>query len=625
MPVRIISAFILIILLTGCQDEPESKPPAPPPARISYSLEVRPWFIKNCLACHGNLPLHAPGDWDPLHDHRDDTRFETPEFVKLWVKQGSIIDPHWAGLPLRTIKARSLDDLIKSPGRLLPAKRKKVPPMFTAPVADLLAGDLMEDRRRTISTGYLRKGDDTPEWRIEKVAREFMGVRVGCAGCHDHPAEQWSTARYQAFKELFTTPYDHLPKALPPLYIERSEKDAQRIAELQSAIAEARNPIPVPAKEFDLWKESAGNTPQLPGLLAAYSFDDRQLTNLAPIDRISANGNQLISEAGAHGLGIYFDGKNKLTLNDVPIASELDPFTISAWIQAKEQALADTPILTIGKRDRGFELRLLEGRLQARWVKVWPQFAIAVTSKAPVLTPGRWAHLAVTYDGSRQARGLKLYLNGHAIDTTQPGSSLFQQVLTSDAVWNFAGAGITLDELQIYGTPLTQIGIRQLFDGTSLGNATPEELRIFFQRHFANEITARNAQLRKLNEALLEIENRLPVYLVMSGTPKSESLRDSSLPKDRLEFARGLNRDLLARSLANEVWRQHFGSPLAHGLGFSDLPPLNPEVLEWLASQLKSSNFDLVKLGEVITASKTWLGEWPQLEHQPVACPRPEK
>jgi hypothetical protein len=52
---------------------------------------------------------------------------------------------------------------------------------------------------------------------------------------------------------------------------------------------------------------------------------------------------------------------------------------------------------------------------------------------------------------------------------------------------------------------------------------------------------------------------------------------------------------------------------------------MNPELLEWLASQLKSSNFDLVKLGEVITASKTWLGEWPQLEHQPEACPRPEK
>lgn len=608
---RLVSVLLLFIFLPGCQEEPEPQQPPPPPAKVSYSVEVRPWLIRNCLDCHGDLPLHNPRDWNLLHQHEDDKNLETPGFMKLWVEQGSIVDPHWAGLPLREVEATSLDDLITSPGQLLTTKRVKVSPLFTASVADLLAGDLMEDKARTISTGYLRKGGDTPEWRIEKVAREFLGVRIECARCHDHPTEHWSKARHDEFKALFTTPFDHIPNALPPLFIKQNQKDEARIAELKSSIAEARTPAPIEAKEFDLWKEFAGKTPQLPGLLAAYSFDDRQLTNLALSSPVIADGSQLVAEAGTHGLGVYFDGANKLTLSEVPISSELDPFTISAWIQAEEKTLSDTTILSIGTRKRGFEIRIIEGKLQARWVKVWPQFAIAATSEEPLISPGRWVHLAVSYDGSRQADGLQIFVNGHAIAATQSGDGLFQQVLDGNEAWSFSGKGITLDELQIYGRSLTQLGVRQLFDGTSLTNATQAELGNFFQRHYADEVAARKAQLRKQNEELLEIENQLPVYLVMSGAPGG-----------RLEFARRLNPDLLARSLANEVWRQYFGSPLAHSLGFSDLPPQNEDLLEWLASYLKNSNFDLIKLGEVITSSETWQREWTPLQHQTADCPR---
>ncbi len=608
---RLVPVLLLFIFLPGCQEEPEPQQPPPPPAKVSYSVEVRPWLIKNCLDCHDDLPLYNPRDWNLLHQHEDDTKLEPPGFVNLWVEQGSIVDPHWAGLPLREVEAASLDDLITSPGQLLTTKRVKAPPLFTASVADLLAGDLMEDEARTISTGYLRKGEDTPEWRIEKVAREFLGVRIECARCHDHPTEHWSKARHDEFKALFTTPFDHIPNALPPLFIKQNQKDEARIAELKSSIAEARTPAPIETKEFDLWKEFAGKAPQLPGLLAAYSFDDRQLTNLALSSPVIADGSQLVAEAGTHGLGVYFDGANKLTLSEVPISSELDPFTISAWIQAEEKALSDTTILSIGTRKRGFEIRIIEGKLQARWVKVWPQFAIAATSEEPLISPSRWAHLAVSYDGSRQADGLRIFVNGHAIAATQTGDGLFQRVLDGNEAWSFSGKGITLDEFQIYGSSLTQLGVRQLFDGTSLTNATQAELGKFFQRHYAGEVSPRKAKLRKQSEELLEIENQLPVYLVMSGAPGG-----------RLEFARRLNPDLLARSLANEVWRQYFGSPLAHSLGFSDLPPENEDLLEWLASYLKNSNFDLIKLGEVITSSETWQREWTPLQHQTAECPR---
>lgn len=627
-PVRLFLFSIPLLFLGSCKDELKKDPiPEPQPEKkVSYSTEIRPLLIRNCTSCHGDLPLHDPKSWDLLHQHEDANIAGPLPLIQKWVDEGREVDPHWAGQPLRNVSGSSVDDFVSTPTNPVDVVRKRPPIMFSTSVPNLLAGDLMPEEGRAVSTGYLRQGDDTPEWRVEKIAREFLGTRITCAKCHDHPSEYWSNNRYQCLAELFTTPYDSIPNALPPLYVSVPPDIKKQISKLEKEISEAAKAPPVVEEDYLSWLALDESLPTLPGLIAAYSFEDRQLTNLATTGRVIADGRDLVAEAGAHGMGLQFNGANQLLLSKLPFGNELDRFTISVWIKLTPASLADTSIATIGLKNRGFELRVLRGKLQARWSQTWPQHAIATTSETPLIAPNRWSHVAVTYDGSRSAEGMKLYLNGRPVDSSTSPTKLLKTVLLQGDTMTFSGPGLNIDELQVYRDALTPIGIRQTFDGKSLVEAYQNggDLREFYQRHYGQGEDSRRAKVRDLIKELLAIEDELDVFLAMASNPHHQLPEGSTEPANRLEFAQRLNPDLLARSLANEIWRNHFGTPLAHSLGFSDPLPSHPDLLEWLAGQLKSLDFNVTRLGALIQDSQTWKREWPVLEGAPAECPREE-
>jgi hypothetical protein len=613
--VRLLCLLSPLLLFAACQDDaPGSATEQPKPdPEISYSLEVRPLLIASCVSCHADLPLHDPSRWNLVHEH--EKKVETPELLQKWMNKGAKVDPHWAAQPLREVAGSSINDFL-DPNGPLQVVREAPRAMFTAPVIDLIAGDLMEDKSRTISTGYLRQGEDTPEWRIEKIAQEFLGVRIGCARCHDHPTEHWTRERYGKLAELFTTPYDGIPGALPPLFVKVDEGEEAKIFELKKSLAEINDATPASAENYLKWLALDEGVPTLPGLVAAYSFDDRQLRNLAPFDGVKADGSDLIAENGVHGLGLYFDEKNELVLSELPVGTERDRFTISAWIKLEPRAPADTPIATFGTRERGFEFRVIEGKLQARWIRIWPQFAAVATSKIPLVAPGRWSHVAVTYDGTRNAGSFKIFLNGQPIEVEAAPTKLLQSVLPRGEALIISGEGLWLDELQIFREALTPLGIRQVFDGRSLMKAyeTGEDLRAFYRNHFDPGEHSRQEKIRNLHDQLLELEDRFSLFMVMETADSDQN--------DRLKFAENLNRDLLARSLANEIWRRHFDSPLAHSLGYSDPLPSHPDLLEWLAGELQRNDFEMSHLARLIRESKAWSQAWPRLAVEPANCPR---
>lgn len=618
--------FPLFLPLWSCKEGPPAtlaKEDAPP-KKISYSAELRPLLIENCLSCHQDFPLHDPKKWDLLHSHQGGTK--TPDLLKRWIQEGGEIDPHWALLPLREVAGNSVDDFIEQSSQL--KKDRQIPQtMFTAPVTDLLAGDLMEDHSRTVSTGYLRRGEDSPEWRAEMVAREFLGVEIGCARCHDHPSENWTHQRYQNLANLFTTPYDHLPKTLSPLYVKFSDEASLQISALHKELASALAPTLPVEKDYLDWLALDEGPPSLSGLVAAYSFEGHKLHNLALGGQVKAEGQGLITGPGAHGEGLLFKESSELILSGLPMTTELDPFTISAWIKLDTDALKKTSLLRIGTSERGFELRITEGKLNARWTKFWPQIAISTTSKFPLIVQDRWSHIAVTYDGTRLVSGLKIYLNGLPIEVIEGPQRLMKSVLAGGEPLSISGGNLSLDELQIYQQSLGPLAIKQVFDGRSLTLAHQggTDLREFYQNHFSKETHRRQTRVREINTALLQLENDLPTYLVMANNPKSEGALDAGQAANRLDFAKTLNQDLLARSLANQVWRRHFGHGLAHSLGLSAPLPAHGDLLEWLAGKLRKSDFNLSQLGELIRHSKAWKQEWSEPEFKETICPRPEQ
>src|SRR5437899_2262555 len=64
----------------------------------------------------------------------------------------------------------------------------------------------------------------------------------------------------------------------------------------------------------------------------------------------------------------------------------------------------------------GTELSFDEGRLLFGLIRFWPGNAIAVRTRAPL--PAReWVHITASYSGSGRAAGLRLYIQGQAVET----------------------------------------------------------------------------------------------------------------------------------------------------------------------------------------------------------------
>lgn len=71
---------------------------------------------------------------------------------------------------------------------------------------DEMARELVTARGSTYSNpqaNFYRALRD-PQTRAEAVAQVFLGVRISCARCHNHPFDRWTTADYNAFSEIFS-------------------------------------------------------------------------------------------------------------------------------------------------------------------------------------------------------------------------------------------------------------------------------------------------------------------------------------------------------------------------------------------------------------------------------------
>ena len=65
---------------------------------------------------------------------------------------------------------------------------------------------------------------------------------------------------------------------------------------------------------------------------------------------------------------------------------------------------------------RGYELLIVDGKLQWSLIHFWPGNAVSIRTQQEI-TPQRWTHVAVSYDGSSRASGLRIYVDGQVAET----------------------------------------------------------------------------------------------------------------------------------------------------------------------------------------------------------------
>ena len=168
------------------------------------------------------------------------------------------------------------------------------------------------------------------------------------------------------------------------------------------------------------------------------------------------------------------------------------------------------------------------------------------------------------------------------------------------------GLGLTVGCAQCHDHPYDPISqadfyrLRAFFDNTVLTkNSKPlgPAVRVFTEGIPASTVFVRGDFKRPGPE----IQPAFPrVFGATPAKPDRTALAQWLASKDNALFL---------RTMANRLWQQHFGKPLAAipgDLGHQGEFPTNPALLDWLAAELPRQKWSLKRLHKIIVMSKTY-------------------
>jgi len=563
---------------------------------------------------------------------------------------------------------------------------------------DLLPGATLEQK---IASGFNRCNITTNEGgaideeylvlyardRTDTVSQAWMGLTAGCAVCHDHKFDPISQKDFYSMSAFFNNTTqkamdDNAADTAPAIVIpEPSDRNYHEMLARQMGEARARITARQLAAEPDLDRWLAQST--TPAL-------DLKI----PRNELVAHFPMLV-KSDARGLDATIDGKPvKLTFDKEPIwksgklsdeafvvKADTTPvlpelgdfernqgFTYAAWINLNSSLDGAVFSRMDDEHDyRGWDLWMEKGRPGAHIIHKWPGDAIKVVARNP-LPRYSWSHVAVTYDGSSQFGGLKIYVNGEPQEVELQADTL-RDTIRTDAPFKIGQRSkaspmqdTILQDLRIYQRTLSPDEIRGIANGPRLARLVeqlrnpPKESPAAGKDVREKELTERRDEIRRrwlilydndyrkladelslLAFAEKAVRSRGTVAHVMSEraapaeafilargeydkrgervTPNTLSALNpmpAGAPKNRLGLANWLfvpQHPLTARVAVNRAWQELFGTGIvrtAGDFGTSGELPSNQALLDWLAVEFRTGGWDLKKLYRTMVTSATY-------------------
>ena len=517
---------------------------------------------------------------------------------------------------------------------------------FDAFTVEQLAGDLLPHPSpdQIIATGFNRnhrgnaEGGIVPEEfqveyvvdRVDTTFTVWQGITMGCARCHNHKYDPISQRDYyqvfsmfnnipeygRAWKEGNSEPWLKAPT--------RSQQD--ELAELKNREAAARQ----------TWEEEAKGYDQHFSKWESY-------TAYFPHDWSVTAG--LVAHLGEDELvGREFEDEGEF--------GYFDKFSFGAWVRIDDYA-AGTVLSRMKPvwQGRGYNLHLTDlGTVQANFVQRWLDDSVKVETLDPI-PRAEWAHLFVSYGGTRRAKDIHLYLNGERVAHKVNYDFLNQDFNSEEPLrigQGMAQLNGEVKQVRFFDRVLSPEEVRVVYEPASLdaifrlsaGNrneSQSDKLRHFFL-HRGGPVKLRQAyaKWRSAEAALREFEENIPTVMVMReqmprqtrvltrgiydqpgdpvepGVPSSLPPLPEEFPPNRLGLAKWLvsgDNPLTARVVVNRLWRDIFGTGLVkttEDFGVQGERPSHPELLDWLAVEFVESGWDLQHMLFLMLTSNTY-------------------
>jgi hypothetical protein len=553
-----------------------------------------------------------------------------------------------------------------------------------------LAGDLLPGatRDQVLATAFNRMprmtnegGSIAEEWLVENAAdrvhtfgSSMLGLTLECARCHDHKFDPILTRDYYSLMAFFDSidengMYDNPAKTPSPSLLLPTDEQAAALEAARRDIVTAETTLATAVSEgqsrFAEWLAAAPKPDVDRDLVGYFTCDDdgAKLPNGAPGATLAGSAPTAAHVDGVTGKALRLDGDSGIAFPELLKVDRWDGFALDFWM--RDTARQPEPVVVAQRTFgtdvgyNGFDLMLEGGVLTARFYRVWPGNGIGVRATAP-LAADAWQHVAVVYDGSSRAAGLKLYLDGVEL----PTEAVRDHLQKSASVALFGPGHLTfgerfrdrgfrggeLDELRVYRRAISPLEVRQLHDRTAFAAAmaAPEASRDALREYFFSALDqpARRASdvLRAARQKFVGIEDQMqevsvmnelehprPTHILARGvydapkTPANLVGRDTfkqilgpfpgGAPRNRLGLAQWMtdpHHPLTARVLVNRVWANFFGRglvPTPDNFGRQGAAPSHPEMLDWLARDFVAGGWNVKRLCRQIALSAVYRQE----------------
>ncbi|MSU50851.1 MAG: DUF1553 domain-containing protein [Opitutus sp.] len=558
--------------------------------------------------------------------------------------------------------------------------------------------------------------------RVEAFGATFLGLTTGCAACHDHKfdpilqREHYGLAAYLG--NTVEKPWDlNIAEPAPVLRLPKEENrtaaeavlasraalqeklDARRIqarALVGAWLATGNRPKPVSPEALELrlrldegkgdvvknsaagakiaefkadtnpliWGENSWFWPSMRmDILSRLRLGD--LGDVEAGDKFSAGGWLMLrakpgggvrtgtgsgslvarmgdeKRKGGAGWDIYQDG-GLFTVNLVPV-----PSVSEAALPAPKQ---------VAKKKKGAATVADNPRYAPAAAP--PKRGITVTTKG-TSPRDEWLHVLFTYDGSRKAAGVKIYINGKLAETEVKMDTLgAKDSIRTDAAMHlgrrddfqpmretrfqdvrFFRRALAAEE--VARLPFEEVASEIVARQPDPAKWTTDESFVVADRFFLGEkdaaatalasaIAAHDAAFEALTKdgaaTLIALEKPTPAYadVLKRGDYYARAGRVEPIlphflpplpvgaPPNRRGLAEWLvapEQPLMSRVTVNRMWQEVFGRGLvetAGDFGIMGDRPSHPELLDWLAVEFRESGWDVKKFYRLLVTSATY-------------------
>ncbi|MEZ5942579.1 MAG: DUF1553 domain-containing protein [Planctomycetaceae bacterium] len=533
-------------------------------------------------------------------------------------------------------------------------------------LTEQIAGDMLpnatQDSRLATTFNRLHRqtneGGSVPEeFRIAGIADRtttagtaFLGLTLECCRCHDHKFDPITQRDFYQLSAYFSDidelgVYAHFTRGRPTpamLLYEGDQLEKHEALKSEVHLAETEFKAVVAATS-EHWR-------QRPDELIKELPDPREATLHVPLEG---------DVEGVVGKATKCNGDAEIKCSDNSDFGRTSPFALSLWvnpaIQQPRMIVLHQSVAAEDSAFRGLQLTIDDGHPEFSLIHFWPGNAVRVESHAAI-SVNEWTHIAITHDGSGQAAGLRMFINGQLAETNTErdgltldfrhrkewGDSNARSVKLALGA-RFRDVGFRdglVDDLRVFDVQLSRAEVASLYHSVK-----PDEVPATIDLDMAmdHQLLVHDEAVMAVRKKLEDVRNRenefvstirqimvmqrselaQPTHILHRGEytePRDvvaaevpQVLRDIPAEGEgRLALAHWMTNSrnpLTSRVIANRMWHLFFGRGIVVTLedfGAQGSPPSHPELLDYLARYLVDNNWDLQKLQKQIVLSATY-------------------